>query len=343
MMVWLQSRGISCRTHIKKGFGNCNDSYRLIIPNQNDLQIWQNNVPNLSSIKKVDVKLKKSKKTTSKEYMASIISVSEGVLGDVFDLQVDDVHEYLADGFVTHNSGKSYDSIAICKLLDPNFSVDNIYFDYNDLINNRHKLKPNTAVLVDEQSEAYGIDSHRVSIILNALKEQLRKKSIHFIFCSPTLKDESRSSMYVLETMFIDYEESISYAAYKTRELLTLGYVKIPHPLMVGVTKEFLKAYEKKKDAHLELLTGGRTVDDVEDRANLIIASDVFKKAENVYVNKMGYVPSQMVHQIISVMFPDFKGSIIVSELAARIKFKKEMSGEWEISGVVKKVKKDGI
>jgi len=254
---------------------------------------------------------------------------------------VDVEHSLLISAEGQQGSGKSYAGISICKMLDPNFSIDNIYFDYNDLVNNRHKLKAHTAILVDEQSDSYGVDSNRITIILNALKEQLRKKSIHFVFCSPTLKPEYQTSMYVLETMFIDYEQGVCFAAYKTRDLLTLGYIRIPHPLEVGVTKEFLAEYEKKKDEHLEILTGNKQVDDVEIRANMIIESEVFKKAEKVYVDKMGYVPSSMVHQIIGVMFPEFKGSIIVSELAARIKFKKEVAGEWEVSGGVAKKKKE--
>jgi ABC-type glutathione transport system ATPase component len=164
--------------------------------------------------------------------------------------QVDSRHSMIISFSGTQGSGKSYASIAICKTLDPNFSVDQIYFNYNDLVYNKSKLKPGMAVLVDEQSDAFGMDSHRVNIILSALKEQLRKKSIHFVFCSPTLKSEYESSMYVLETMFLDFETQECYAAYKTRELLTLGYVRIPNPLSakIGITKEFMEAYEAKKD-----------------------------------------------------------------------------------------------
>jgi hypothetical protein len=245
--------------------------------------------------------------------------------------QVDSKHSFIASVSGQQGSGKSLGSIAMCKVLDPNFSVDNIFFDYNELVYQRSKLKPGTAVLVDEQSESYGVDSNRVNIILTALKEQLRKKSIHFIFCSPVLKPESASSMYLIETMFLDYEEKECYAAFKTREGLTLGYVRIPHPSLVGVSKEFLDAYEAKKDEHLELLTGNKSADEIEDRANVIINMPLFKSAEKVYIDKMGYMPISMLHQIINKLFPEFKSSIIVSEIASRIKFNKEVSGEWKI------------
>lgn len=142
-------------------------------------------------------------------WSSDVVSVNKKK-SDVYDIEVEQTHNYvLPSGVLSSNSGKSYLSMASCAVLDKKFSVDNIFFDYNDLVYARRKLKPNTAVLVDEQSESYGVDSHRVNIILSALKEQLRKKSIHFFFCSPTLKPEYETSMYVIETMFIDYEENM--------------------------------------------------------------------------------------------------------------------------------------
>lgn len=274
-----------------------------------------------------------------------ISSINEGVEGEVFDLHVKDIHEYLANGVVSHNSGKSYLAIALCCFLDPNFSADNIYFSYNDLVYDRHKIKPNSAILVDEQSQSFGIDSHRVMSILSSLKEQLRKKSIHFIFCAPTLYDESKSSMYLIETMFIDYENEEAYAALKTRDGLTLGHIKVPSP-----TKEFspgkslatpqlMKEYQEKKDHHLERLLGRRDVDIIEDRAEKVIESETFKRAEKVYKSTMGYIPQGMCVQIINKVFPEFNSSIIASEIAGRIKFNKETSGEWQVYGQKKPAK----
>jgi hypothetical protein len=146
------------------------------------------------------------------------------------------------------------------------------------------------------------------------------------------------TSQYVLETMFIDYEEKITYCAYKTRELLTLGYVKIPHPLNF-LPREFLEEYEARKDAHLDMLTGVKQVDEIEDRAKLIMASPIFLKAELIYRKKLGYVPMNMLWQIISKLYPDFKSGVMVGELASRIKLNKELTGEWMISGVKPKKK----
>jgi hypothetical protein len=242
----------------------------------------------------------------------------------------------LTGGLVTHNS---FAAITACAILDPKFKVDNIFFNYEDLVYKRKMLTPHTAVLVDEQAESYGVDSHRVNIILAALKEQLRKKSIHFFFCSPTLKAEYQSSHFVLETMFIDYETRETYCAYKTRDLLTLGYVRIPHPEgFVG--KEFIRAYEAKKDAHLDRLTGVRQIDDVEDWAKKIVQQPLFKKAELIYCKRLGYIPMGMLFQVINKLYPEFKGSVIAGEIATRIKLNKELSGDWVVSGAAKIKKK---
>jgi len=255
-------------------------------------------------------------------------------------------HSFIASVSGSQGSGKSMLAIALCCFLDPNFSVDNIFFDYNQLVYNRHKLKPNTAVLVDEQSQSFGLDSHRVMIILSSLKEQLRKKSIHFIFCSPNLYEEHNSSMYLLETIFIDYKTQEAYAALKTRDGLTLGHVRIPYPLKEIedgrslAAPELIEAYQQKKDDHLEKVLGGKNADIFEQRAREVMNSPLFKKAEKRYKRAMGYVPQHMCVQIINTLFPEFNASVVAIEIAGRIKLNKEVSGEWEIAGKGRRKKK---
>ena len=236
-------------------------------------------------------------------------------------------------------AGKSSAVIAMACFMDPNFSVEHIYFGYDQLVYNRHKLKPNSVVIVDEQSEQYGLDSHRISIILQNLKEQLRKKSIHFFFYAPTLYPESKSSMYIIETMFIDYETQECYAALKTRDGLTLGHIRIPYPLKVLedgstlATPELMKAYEAKKDAHLEKVLGNQNVNQFDEWANRVQQEKMFKKAEKLYVKRMGYIPNNTLIGIINRIFPEFQSGVVSGEIATRIKMDKELSGEWEISG----------
>ncbi len=248
-------------------------------------------------------------------------------------------HSFIASIYGQQGSGKSMAGIAMCCFLDPQFSADQIYFDYNDLVYNRHLLRPNSAVLIDEQSQSYGLDSHRVMIILASLKEQLRKKSIHFIFCSPTLYEESKSSMYLFETVYIDFETQECFAAMKTREGLTMGHVRVPYPLKELedntslASKELIEAYQEKKDAHLEKVLGKQDVDIFEERARRVMEHKLFKKVEKIYKSRMGYIPNNTLIQVINKIFPEFNAGVVPGEIAGRIKLDKEISGNWEVSG----------
>ena len=268
-------------------------------------------------------------------------SIMKGV-EDVYDITVENNHNYiLSNGLLSSNSGKSYLSLSLSGFLDPRFNIDKIYFDYSKLVYDRRSLKPHSAILVDEQAEAYGIDSMRVSIILKALKEQLRKKSIHFFFCSPTLKPEYESSQYVFETMFLDHKTKTCFAAYKTRELLTLGYVQVPHPLQF-ISKELLAAYEEKKDIHLDQLTGKIQIDEIEEAAKRITQHPLFISAEKLYKSVRGYIPTQMLIQLINKIYPEFKANVMAMEIASRVKLNKEMTGDWSIVGQKKGGERNG-
>lgn len=235
--------------------------------------------------------------------------------------------------------GKSLSAISIACFLDPVFSEKNIFFNYSKLVYGRSALKQNTAVIVDEQSQPYGIDAHRVNVVLSQLKEQLRKKSIHFIFCAPVLYPEHETSMYILECMFIDFKEREVYAALKTRDGLTLGHVRIPHPLKILAngkslaTPELIEAYQKKKDIQLETVLGNKDMDIYEESAQKIMKNAFFRKAEKIYVKKMGYIPLRTVVHLINKITPEYNASVISEEVAGRIKVEKETSGEWEIAG----------
>jgi hypothetical protein len=144
------------------------------------------------------------------------------------------------------------------------------------------------------------------------------------------------SSMYIFETLFIDHAEKVCFAAYKTRELLTLGYVAVPHPLNF-VTKDFLKEYERRKDMHLDQLTGRVQVDEVEEAAKQVVHHPLFVSAEKLYKKTRGYVPTNMLVQLINKIFPEFKSNVMAVEISQRIKLNKEMTGEWTITGIRKK------
>ena len=239
---------------------------------------------------------------------------------------------FLASVFGVQGTGKSYSALSCCGFIDKSFDANRqVFFNYRDLIKARKTFKSGMAILMDEQQGLYGVDSHRITVLLTALKEQLRKRAIHMFNCSPVLRPEYESSMYVLETMFIDKENDECYLAYKTRELHTLGYVIVPHPSKF-LSKDQIKAYEEQKDIHLNVLTDQmEDSDDVQEMANEVINSDVFKKTWVMYQrNGKKFVSSNSLYQIINIVFPEFKGSIITNEVMGRIKFLMEQSGIWK-------------
>lgn len=242
--------------------------------------------------------------------------------------------------------GKSWSAISMCHFMDPNFTIEKIFFSYNNLVHARASLKPHSAILLDEQSQSYGLDSNRVMIMLQSIKEQLRKKSIHLFFCSPVLHPESNTSMYIIEVMFLDHETEEAYAALKTRDGQTLGHIRIPSPLKVledGKSlsdKKFMDRYEAIKDEHLEKLLGQKHADAFEDRAEAVMESDLFKKAEKVYVRRLGYIPRDRVVQIINKLFPEYNAGVVPQEIAERIRFNREMNGKWKMPGAKAKKKR---
>jgi hypothetical protein len=240
-------------------------------------------------------------------------------------------------------NGKSLSAISIACYLDPTMNVNRVFFGYNDLVYNRAQLQENCAVIVDEQSQTYGLDAHRVMTILSNLKEQLRKKSIHFIFCAPVLYPESQTSMFIIETMFIDEEEQECFCALKTREGLTLGHVRIPHPLkriddQGGLaSKGFIDAYQVKKDEHLEKVLNRKDMDVFEERAGNVVKHPLFKKAEKIYVRRYGYMPQSALIALINKIYPEFGAGVVAGEIAGRVRLNKEVAGEWELAGAGRK------
>ena len=240
-------------------------------------------------------------------------------------------HSFIASWFGTQGSGKSWSALSLAGILDKDFNIDKIFFDIDVLVNNRHKFREHDCVVIDEMARTFGLDSMRINIMVSTIKEQLRKKSIHMFYIAPVLREEYHTSQYVFETMWIDKKQKISFHAYKTNQLLTLGYVIIPHPLHF-ISKKLLLQYERKKDLHLkEVLEGPKDL--VEERAQQIMKNSFFMKAERMYHTARGYIPYKILVQIVEKIFPEFKGSIIVYELADRIKADKEISGDWLIFG----------
>jgi hypothetical protein len=239
----------------------------------------------------------------------------------------------------SQGGGKSMTALSIACYMDPDFSADRVFFSYSELVDARSRLPDNCCVVVDEQSQVYGLDAHRIMVILSNLKEQLRKRGISFIFCAPVLYEEAKSSMFQIETVYIDEAEREVVAALKTREGLVLGHIRVPHPLKVIdeqgslASKELIDSYQKKKDEHLERVLGRQDKDQFETYAEVVMRSDLFKQAERVYLRQYRYIPVGSLQHIVSKVLPELGAGVVVAEVAGRIKLQREITGVWQIAG----------
>lgn len=86
-------------------------------------------------------------------------------------------------------SGKSKLGIQISKFIDTNFSAKKIFMKPEDLLDYCKKAKPNDCLMLDEQALQFGEGSLRQQAELQNIEEITRIMQIHFIYCSPTLRD----------------------------------------------------------------------------------------------------------------------------------------------------------
>jgi intein/homing endonuclease len=99
LMIWLQSKGIVCRIYIRKNKSPVNDNYKLHIMNTESLILWKKNVPCISDTKKINLVNLQYKKTrlSSSGTQLNVIKKEQYGKGEVYDLQVNDIHQYLAN------------------------------------------------------------------------------------------------------------------------------------------------------------------------------------------------------------------------------------------------------
>jgi propanediol dehydratase large subunit len=97
--------------------------------------------------------------------------------------------------------------------------------------------------------------------------------------------------------------------------------------------ERFMGEYELRKEEHLDRLLGQKSVDVFEDRAEAVMKSDLFKKADRVYRARLGYIPRDRIVQVVNKLFPEYNASVVPQEIAERIRMNMEMKGAWKIPG----------
>lgn len=88
-------------------------------------------------------------------------------------------------------SGKSVLAMQVCKILDPNFALENIVFTSDEFINKIKKSKKGTAILLDEGYVAANARSSlsEVNRAMVGLATEMRQKNLFVVICIPSFFD----------------------------------------------------------------------------------------------------------------------------------------------------------
>ena len=98
-------------------------------------------------------------------------------------------HNFVANGIVVHNSGKSVLAMQIAKILDPNFTENQIAFTPNEFIKLVSRAKKHQCIIFDEAFtglSARGALSE-INQLLVSLMMEMRQKNLFIIIVMPTV------------------------------------------------------------------------------------------------------------------------------------------------------------
>ena len=126
---------------------------------------------------------------------SKVISIIELGIEPTFDIVCDEpYHNFVANGIVAHNSGKSTLAMQIGKFLDNSLVLDRVVFSAEDFMKAVHDAQKKQCVIYDE---AYtGMSSHdtmnKVNKVLTKLLVEIRQKNLVIIIIAPSFFDLSR-------------------------------------------------------------------------------------------------------------------------------------------------------
>lgn len=139
---------------------------------------------------------------------------------DTYDIICDDPHHnFVANGMIVHNSGKTTFATQLAKYLDPNFNLKYCVFtpdQFDDAIEN---AEPESSILWDEAITGANISQHGSKISQQIISKltQIRKKRLKIILCFPYL--------YMLNKYFVS--RCIASFYIYAKDFDDRGYVKL--------------------------------------------------------------------------------------------------------------------
>lgn len=187
-------------------------------------------------------------------------------------------HNFVANGIVVHNSGKTYSQLRLGEILDPEFNVDRVVFsvkEFMDLVNSG-KLHRGSVIVSEElgtqmsRREWYAISNRLFSFIL----QTFRNLNLIVLFTVPNADFIDSHAMKLFhmcfETIGIDPDKQLVYIRpkliksnvlgggkhyYKFLRLVDRGRVDVVDSLALKKpSKALCKAYEEKKTIFTEQL-----------------------------------------------------------------------------------------
>ncbi len=115
--------------------------------------------------------------------------------------------------FGKQGSGKTKLGFEFAKRIDPRFSARKVFMKPEALLDYCKYAKINDCLILDEQAIEFGEGSLRQAKELQNIEEITRIKQLHFIYCSPTLR-EHLACHYTIKVIQKNYHDRITKFAF---------------------------------------------------------------------------------------------------------------------------------
>lgn len=147
--------------------------------------------------------------------------------------------------FGAQGDGKTKLGFEVAKLIDPRFNAKKVFMRIEAILNACARAKKNDCLQLDEQKIEFGEGSLRQLKDLQNVEEVTRIKQVHFICCSPTLR-EHLACHYTLKILQKNIEYRVTKFAFCSKDGKTYygwGLANIPKDEDCKIWEE----YEPKK------------------------------------------------------------------------------------------------
>ena len=147
----------------------------------------------------------------STPYFSKVLSIRGLGIEDTYDIQCSEpYHNFVANGIVAHNSGKSVFAMQLAKYLDPNFNVDNVCFDSDDFMNRLKNAPKFSAIVLDEAYQSANSRSAMTEVnkSLVGVATEMRQNNLFVIIVLPTFFDlDKYFAIWRCKTLFHVYKD----------------------------------------------------------------------------------------------------------------------------------------